>query len=115
MLRETIIYSVVFCVAVLFGIQYALDIFDKPELEGQNSLLWLLLAGQVVLCFSFIPNCVLYAYKRDRAILISVLIAATVTIMLNFALIPGYGVMGAAIAGLVSYSLKWALEYSLSR
>ena len=48
-------------------------------------------------------------------LMISTIISAVVNIVLNFAFIPSYGAMGAAIATMISYIVLWVIRAIHSR
>lgn len=53
--------------------------------------------------------------KKTSMLMISTIISAVVNIVLNFAFIPSYGAMGAAIATMISYIVLWVIRAIHSR
>lgn len=74
----------------------------------------IILLGTLSLCLNSILNAGLYLKKRSRSILFIMLSSLAINIVLNLVLIPGYGVMGAALATLVACVASTALTAALS-
>lgn len=55
-------------------------------------------------------NGIFYAYKKNISATITTTIGATINILLNFMLIPKYGIMGASIATLLSWLFIMAIR-----
>lgn len=109
-LKETILYALAITVALIVSIDTILAIFDKPQLTEYKELLYILILGQVILCFSYIPHYILYAKKKDQTIMYSTLLGAGLCLVLSIILVPKYGPMGSAISGTIGYVAILAIK-----
>ncbi len=84
--------------------------------ESGTAALFILLLVQVANIFMYLQTMCLNAFDKPKKSFIATAIAACLNIGLNLALIPLFGINGAAIATLVSISLTAIISYSyLSR
>lgn len=94
----TIIGFIIACICI-----YPLLLFIEDEYLMQNILVFvLLLVAVVFFCFSYVPHYGLYVYHKDRQLLATSILSASVIVILNFILVPKYGIIGAAIAQVIS-------------
>ena len=76
----------------------------RPEYERGLPTFGVLLASTAVAGAAQLPGIALYARRDDLRQLLAVLIAAVTNTVLNFVLIPLYGMIGAAWATVLAYS-----------
>ncbi|MBX3504012.1 MAG: flippase [Parvibaculum sp.] len=88
-------------VFVLFGAPILGFVFGEAYREGSLALA-ILAAGQLVNAAMGSVGFLLNMTGHERDTLVSVLVSASVNILLNFVLVPSYGMTGAAIATAVS-------------
>jgi len=108
---------------VIVSIGFALAVF-APEvfrilapqryLAGLPAVPWIIL-GSVFEALYDVPSRGLYLMKKTQWIPVIILTAAAVKTGFNFALIPAWGMMGAAWATLIGYSAMIALTFYLAQ
>ena len=74
-----------------------------------------IIGGMVFAGVSIIGGSGLYTHKRSPVTMTLILISAVVNIALNFFLIPRYGILGSAMATLLSYMLLATMMYWAGR
>lgn len=89
----------------LFLFPYIANISGKDEIIASDHLFSLILAGQVLAVLAMLPYYGLYIRKMDWTITITTGLGALVNIILNIALIPRFGLHGAAIATCIAFTL----------
>ena len=109
--RQLILYTCVCTILLTAGIYPVLQYLHKDMYVDYFPVFVVLAVGKAVLNFSYIYHYILYARRIDRPIIVSTLICAVLNIILNFILIPAYGIMGAACATLISLVLLLALKW----
>ncbi len=88
-----------------------LKYIGKEQYLDQYVVFLLLLAGNIILNFSFLFHFVIYAYRRDWKIFKATAYGAGINVVLNIFLIPLWGIAGAAVATLVSFLLVTLVKY----
>ena len=115
--KEIVIYSVLAVVSVCAIIYPLLYIVEKTELFLSISVFFVMITTRFIFNISLIYHFKLYVAKKDRIIMTSTLVAVLFNISLNFILIPYYGLIGGALATLVSilimmgFKLFYAKKY----
>ena len=115
--KEIIIYSVIAVVCVCAIIYPLLSIVEKTELFLSISVFFVMVTTRFIFNISLIYHFKLYVAKKDSLIMTSTLFAVLVNISLNFILIPFYGLIGGALATLLSvlvmmgFKLFYAKKY----
>ena len=115
--KEIVIYSVLAVVSVCAIIYPLLYIVEKTELFLSISVFFVMVTTRFIFNISLIYHFKLYVAKKDRIIMTSTLVAVLFNISLNFILIPYYGLIGGALATLVSilimmgFKLFYAKKY----
>ena len=115
--KEIIIYSVVAVVSVCAIIYPLLHVVEKTELFLSISVFFVMVTTRFIFNISLIYHFKLYVAKKDSLIMTSTLFAVLVNISLNFILIPFYGLIGGALATLISilvmmgFKLFYAKKY----
>ena len=115
--KEIIIYSVVAVVSVCAIIYPLLHVVEKTELFLSISVFFVMVTTRFIFNISLIYHFKLYVAKKDSFIMTSTLFAVLVNISLNFILIPFYGLIGGALATLISilvmmgFKLFYAKKY----
>lgn len=92
--------------------QWILSIFGK-EFPGNESALYILLAGQLIVCFSGLPSQILNMAGRQHILRNIAIISAIVNVLSCFLLIPRWGIIGACYAQLTGI-FSWNLLCILS-
>ena len=115
--KEIIIYSVVAVASVCAIIYPLLHVVQKTELFLSISVFFVMVITRFIFNISLIYHFKLYVGKKDRVIMTSTLVAVLFNISLNFILIPLYGLIGGALATLISifvmmsFKLFYAKKY----
>ena len=103
------------CAVLLFGAEFYLGLFG-PDFVPAATAMQILVIGQVVAIGCGPATMALVMLKRERLVLVMNLAALLANLGLNLALIPIYGLEGAAVATLVSVSgVKIAMAVALLR
>ena len=100
-----IFQSVVYIMAagLMLTIRPALGIFSSSEFHEAYKFSSILVTAVVFTCFSTFTGSVYIASKKSIRSMVTAIIGAAVNILLNFILIPLWGLYGAGLATLVSY------------
>ena len=69
--------------------------------------IWFLLLGQIFLMGSYFATAHLLFSKKNYLNLVLTIIAAIISSILNFVLIPVFGIWGCVISSIISYFLYW--------
>ena len=115
--KEIVIYSVLAVVSVCAIIYPLLYVVEKTELFLSISVFFVMVTTRFIFNISLIYHFKLYVAKKDRIIMTSTLVAVLFNISLNFILIPYYGLIGGALATLISilimmgFKLFYAKKY----
>jgi O-antigen/teichoic acid export membrane protein len=89
-----------------------LSIFGK-EFPGNEKALYILLAGQLVVCFCGLPSQILNMAGRQNVMRNIAIISALINVIGCFILIPRFGIIGACYAQLAG-TLTWNLLSSIA-
>jgi O-antigen/teichoic acid export membrane protein len=92
-----------------------LSFLNKDEFFAELDVFAVMCLSEMLFNFSLIFHYVLYVRKRDKSIVWATIIAAILNLVLNFLLVPPYGIMGSAIATLASMFTIAFLKVALSR
>ena len=84
---------------------------DKPDLNDNIDILWLLLLSTNIFNLSLIPHYSLYVKNKDIELMAITVFSAIMNIILNYILIPKFGSIGASFSLLMSYSLILILSF----
>jgi len=84
------------------GIIPLLNFMDNPQLDNNIAAYFLLLLAVVFFCLSYIPHYALYAYHSDKQLLYASVIGAGINVLMNFMVVPKYGVYGASFVQALS-------------
>ena len=107
----TIISILVISACIIFFLDYLLVLIKKDELLANKSLLYYLMAYNVVFLLGLIPQYELYVRRKDKLLFFLNLPAFLICIILNLLLVPKLGAHGAAISTLVSFLVLSGLKY----
>jgi O-antigen/teichoic acid export membrane protein len=110
---EVLIYSMITIIGIVIFIHPVLEYLGKVEFTQNLSVLWVLLAGVLVLNLSFVPHYILFVKHKDIAIRNITILGAVMNIILNMCLIPLFGLIGAGIATLGSYIVIYFYKLKL--
>ncbi len=103
MFKQIMLITGLLSLIIIITIDPVLLIIDKPEISQNKSILYILLAANFLLSLSFIPNYHLFAFGKDKLILISSVSSAIFVLVFGILLISYYGILGAAISLLSGY------------
>jgi O-antigen/teichoic acid export membrane protein len=103
----------IFLLMVAFSRQITGIIFGQEYVAGATALA-ILVFGYLVYSVAYPSNALLQMAKKTRFLFFSTLIFASSNLLLNYLLIPKYGVNGAAIAASVSYLIGSLINISFS-
>ena len=106
-----IVSSIFAAMLVLLSMYILLGYLDKPVFMANFSTFVVLLLSATILNLSLLAHYILYSHGKDGEIMWSVIVATALNIILNFILIPAFGIFGAAISTLVSVSTLAAIKY----
>lgn len=116
-LTNSFVYSLLFAIPVLVGGillgDKLLYYFYGAEFARGYNVLIILLVTQIVNVFQFFFTMYLGALDRQKDSFIVTAIAASANIILNLLLIPVIGILGAAIATLITMTLNAVLAYKI--
>jgi len=112
---KTILVSFIVAIAIIFLVFPILDFMDKNNLKEHIHILYLLVIANILLNITLVPHYILYVMKKDLIIRNSSMIGAILNILLNLVLIQYYGISGAAIATIFSFTAIGILKYTSSR
>jgi len=79
-------------------------LFGQAYSEAETTLL-ILMMSMVVMHLRIIYSSPLVAWNEERYHMVATLIGAVLNVLLNFLLIPKYGIIGAAFASLISHAV----------
>ena len=108
--KEIVIYSVLAVVSVCAIIYPLLYIVEKTELFLSISVFFVMVTTRFIFNISLIYHFKLYVAKKDRVIMTSTLVAVLFNISLNYILIPFYGLIGGALATLISILIMMSFK-----
>ena len=109
--KEIILYSIVIGVGLLIFLPVVLYVIGKTQYVDKLYIFVLLLLANMVLNFSFLYHFIIYAHHEDWRIFRATGLAAVLNIVLNWFLIPFWGIAGAAVSTLASFGLIAVLKY----
>jgi O-antigen/teichoic acid export membrane protein len=106
--------SILFC-AVMLGMRPALPMLFGPAFERTIPVLALLMlaSSALVLFTSFAP--IVSAYGSNWALTSICLVSAAVNVLMDVALVPAYGINGAAVATVLAYGTSAGLVLVLAQ
>lgn len=107
----TILFSICICLLVFFITPYILKVMDKNIFSEQLPVLWILLLSMFIFNMSLIPHYCLYIKKYDMHIMFITLSGAAINIILNMVLINLFGLIGASLSLLFTFTFILILKY----
>ena len=109
--KEIYLYSIAMIFILSLLLPIVLITIHKQEYLKDFYVFFLLALGNFFLNLSFLYHYIIYAYKKDWWIFYATIFGAIINILLNYLLIPSYGIGGASVATFVSFMLillvKW--------
>jgi O-antigen/teichoic acid export membrane protein len=85
-------------------IRPAVLLIGRPEYGREMSAFWTVLALTVVAALTDVPHTALYARNLDRAIITAALLGLGAALFANLALVPAFGISGAAAATMCGFA-----------
>lgn len=120
-LKANKILKVFSYVVIAFGVasipvaMFSVKLIVTNEYYGAISLIPMLLIGEILKGFYFIPVAKLFYVKKTKAIATSSTIAALLNVIINFITIPIIGIYGAITSTIISELLRLLLIYRASK
>lgn len=112
--RKMYIRVLVISVGVGLGafvfLKFALVYIGKESFSNHMEIFYILLVSNLAMNLSFITHYCMYAMRKDVALVITTVLAAAACLLLNYLLVPYYGIAGAATATCSSFSIAWVLK-----
>lgn len=108
-------------VVVIFGIisipvaMYSVKLFTSSQYHGAIALIPILLIGQIVKGFYFIPVAKLFYAKKTKAIATGSTTAAVINVLINILAIPFIGIYGAIVSTIIAELLRYLFIYGASK
>lgn len=106
---------------VIFGVisipvaMYSVKLFTSSQYHGAIALIPILLIGQIMKGFYFIPVAKLFYAKKTKAIATSSTTAALINILINILAIPFIGIYGAVVSTIIAELLRFLFIYGASK
>ena len=108
---DIIISCPIFLCLLLFP-EFFLSIFSKEFIRGAACLRILALASIIVSISSY-PDSIIFMSGRSHIAFINTFIAFVINFIINYLLIPGYGIIGAALGTIAAYLAVALLRISI--
>jgi O-antigen/teichoic acid export membrane protein len=102
-----------FCLAI-FSKDLVL-LFMNPKFAEAYKVIPLLVAANIFIQFISLSNLAFSQSKKTKQLMFIVLIVAAINILLNFLLIPPYGVFGSAYSAILSQAIYFTIAHLYSR
>ena len=115
MMNKILIYSSSLAILLIIIIKPILYLINKSDFFDEINTFYILILSNIILNVSLVYHYVLYAFRKDFSLFISTAIGAAANILLNIILIQGFGLIGAAVAALLSYIILALLKGVSSR
>lgn len=109
--RWNITISCPIFLCILLFPEFSLSIFSK-EFIGGAGCLRILALGSIIVSLSSYPDSLIFMSGRSHIVLINTFIALIVNFIVNYLLIPGYGITGAALGTLAAFLVVSLLSIS---
>lgn len=94
---------------------YSIKLFTSSDYYGAIVLIPILLIGQIVKGYYFIPVAKLFYTKNTKAIAVSSTMAAIINVLINIIAIPFIGIYGAVVSTIIAELLRLFLIYMASK
>jgi O-antigen/teichoic acid export membrane protein len=99
---QSVAFALVICGGVTVLLKPLLIFVGKQELLSNINVFYVMLAHVLLFTVQSVVQTILYAKHKDKELLYSAIAGATFNIVLNLILLPHVGIMGAALATLIS-------------
>jgi O-antigen/teichoic acid export membrane protein len=106
--RGTLLVTIVAAIAVAAGALPLIEVAFGSAYAAGTPTLVVLLVAVIPLSIGRLISADLKGRGRPGTVSLAAVVSVAVTVVLDLALIPGMGIVGAAIASLVAYSLMTA-------
>lgn len=101
--------SILMCLGIIFFIDILLDIIGKSDITSNIQILYILLAAFFFLNLSLIPGIILYINAKDKSLMLISGLIFVINIILNVLFLNKFGIIGAAIALLITYLINFII------
>lgn len=102
-------------VAASIALFLLLPLLDRPLLQQNLPVFWIILAATALRAGADSYGFVMLALRKDRAIAIASVCGAIASAILNLALLPAFGLSGAALAYVLTGGGLLAARYAITR
>lgn len=110
--NNTIILMMLFiCFFIAFFSKEVIEIFISSKYAAAINLIPVLIIGIFFAQISGFLNLMIYQEKKTIQLMVIALIGALINVICNLVLIPIYGMMGSALATLISFVLIFIIQY----
>jgi O-antigen/teichoic acid export membrane protein len=113
--KQVVLYTIIIGILLAILIIPMLQSLENDEYINDYPTFLVLVVSKMVLNISLIFHYILYVRKNDFPIIKATVIACVINILLNFILIPPMGIMGAALATLISFFIILIMKMYYSR
>jgi len=112
-LNSTIIIFSISALAILFSNEMIMILADKSYYQGAEIVPVIIFGNSLIHLYMCFANFVFY-HKKSVLISIATLLALVVNVVVNYYLIPRYGIIGAAWATVFSYFMLCLFHYTVA-
>ncbi len=113
--QQTIRWTILSAVGVAVFLPVILVVLNKRERLEAYPVFLLLLLSNVLLNLSLIYHYVLYGFKKDRHLLAAAFSGMLLNVGLNFIVVPGLGMLGAALTTLTAMLIVFLIKFYRSK
>jgi O-antigen/teichoic acid export membrane protein len=92
-----------------------LDFVGKAEYREHLPILWPILLSALLASAAELPHTVLYAERRDRALIMTTVLVLMAAVPVHILLVGAWGIFGAATASAASFALLGSVKYAAAR
>jgi len=103
--KEILVTTAIVSAIIIIMIFPTLNWLNKPDFSNEIVTYFVVLTANVIFNISLLYHFLLYAYKKDKSILMPTLYACVVNIILNVIFIPKFGIIAAGFSTLISFTI----------
>jgi len=110
-IKRKTVYIIVLCgILSIFFLPLFLNFIDKPELNNNTMVYYIMLLSSLFLNYSFSSHFVIIGEEKEKLIFKATFYACILNVILNLALIPIIGIYGSALALMASNFILFFLK-----
>ncbi|GGG38991.1 hypothetical protein GCM10011414_05400 [Croceivirga lutea] len=99
--KKTVTFTLIAMLGSMLLIYPFIYFLDNQLLLNNIYIYFFLAFATSIFCISYLPHYKLYVFDKDKALLISAAIGATLNLIFNFVLVPRLGIFGAVISQII--------------